>query len=351
MGSRRADGILPRASQQAGDRGWRVAAIVFMILSLLLAAELLYHGGANRLGIRYVKLGHELQSTRNRDGLVPLAVNNWNGKCPSPRIGGLGNQSIVGDNGYLSASYMDPQTQYAVWRSLNVGTALETYYDYVRANSYRSGLGLVDEGDWRAFPNYYDLSATFAAELASHDIGNCWWPTLEEASGYHNRAGEYSYQTSSRIMDQAMALSGISASDSDVARIEKVLSFMNSFVHYEDRILDHMWFPCETLTFRSGDCTSFSILAAALLENAGIEAAIAFFANSTVGHHAMVLVHLDNLGTYRYWYYEDLTACGLASGKWIIIEPQCPSLLVQQTKLDWIGHWDLVACTEVPGGP
>jgi len=228
---------------------------------------------------------------------------------------------------------------------------LETYYDYVRSNTYSSGLGLVDEGEWREFPNYYDLSVTFAAELASHDIGNCWWPALEAASGYYNRTGEYSYQTSSRIMDLAMITSGICPSDSEVAKIEKVLSFTNTFVHYEDRILDHMWFPCETLTFRSGDCTSFSILAAALLERAGIEAAIAFFSNSTIGHHAMVLVNLDNLGPFGYWYYEDLTAYGLDSGRWIIIEPQCPSLSVHQSTLDWIGYWDLVACTEVPGGP
>ena len=349
MGSERAVGILPRASQQTRDRGWKVTAVVFMILSLLLAAELLYHASANRIGVRYVNLRHE-QKSRNR--LVPQELHIQRSKCLSPQIESLYNRSQGGDDrAFPSASYVDHQTQYAVWRSLNVGTALETYYDYVRANSYSSGLGLVDEGEWRTLPNYYDLSVSFAVELASHDIGNCWWPALEAASGYHNRTGEYSYQTSSRIMDQAMALSGISSSDSEVTKIEKVLSFTNSFVHYEDRILDHMWFPCETLTFRSGDCTSFSILATALLERAGIEAAIAFFANSTIGHHAMVLVHLDNLGPYRYWYYEDLTDRGLTSGKWIIVEPQCTSLLGQQSRLDWIGYWDLVACSEVPGGP
>jgi len=314
-----------------------------MILSLLLAAELLYHASANRLGVGHVSIRHE-QRPRNRSMLQARRIQS--GKFLSPKIDSSASQG----DACQSASYLDPQIQYAVWRSLNVGTALETYYDYVRANSYSSGLGMVDEGDWRTLPGYYDLSASFAAELASHDIGNCQWPALEAASGYHDSTGEYSYQTSCRIMDEAMALSGISPSDSEVTKIEKVLSFTNAFVHYEERIIDHMWFPCETLTFRSGDCTSFTTLTTALLERAGIEAAIAFFANSTMGHHAMVLVRLDDLGPYRYWYYEDLTDRGLASGKWIIIEPQCAPLSGQQSRLDWIGYWDLVACAEVPGG-
>lgn len=339
--------ILPQASQRLSDRGWKVTAVVFMILSLLLAAELLYHANA-RLGIRYVDF-RQGQTSRNRPG--PRSLHVQGSKCLSSHIESLDNQARGDGPASQSASYMGSQAQYAVWLSLNVGTALENYYDYVRSNTYSSGLGLVDEGEWREFPNYYDLSVTFAAELASHDIGNCWWPALEAASGYYNRTGEYSYQTSSRIMDLAMIASGICPSDSALAKVEKVLSFTNTFVHYEDRILDHMWFPCETLTFRSGDCTGFSILAAALLERAGIKAAIAFFANSTIGHHAMVLVNLDNLGPFGYWYYEDLTAYGLDSGKWVIIEPQCPSLSVQQSTLDWIGYWDLAACAEVPGGP
>jgi len=80
-----------------------------------------------------------------------------------------------------------------------------------------------------------------------------------------------------------MTLAGISSSDSDVTNIDKVLAFINSDVHYESRLLDHMWFPCETLTFHSGDCTSFSILAAAMFEEAGIKTAIGFYYNQTMG--------------------------------------------------------------------
>jgi len=36
----------------------------------------------------------------------------------------------------------------------------------------------------------------------------------------------------------------------------------------------------------------------------------------------MVLVHLEDLLGYHYWYYSDLTDKGLKEGRWIIIEPQ-----------------------------
>jgi len=267
--------------------------------------------------------------------------------------------SLRNDYDTLSARYNGLETQYitiqnnfATWQSLHVGTTLETYYEYVRANSITFGLLSMGEENWWIYPNYYNLSVTFTADLASHDIGNLWWPALDNACAYYNYTSEYSYQTSSRIMDQAMILANISHSDSDAMKIDKVLAFINSIVHYENRMIDHMWFPCETLAFRSGDCTSFSILAAAMFERAGIKSAIAFFTNSTLGHHSMVLVHIDNLGSYTYWYYDDLTSYGLPKGKWIIIEPQFNSLAEYEARhYNWISYWSLVACAEIPYGP
>jgi len=78
-------------------------------------------------------------------------------------------------------------------------------------------------------------------------------------------------------------------------------------------------------------------LAGTMLEAAGIKSAVAFFTNSTLGGHAMVLVHVDNLGGYGYYYYSDLTSYGLASGKWIEIKR-------------WFTYWSIVACAEVPYG-
>lgn len=333
---------IPRASQQTEVRVWKAISSAFIIMSILLAASLLYY--FNGLGVRHTNLKSEGQRLYNQR-LVPQNLDFQNNKYLSPQIRhDLMNQS-QGNGSTL------PSGNYIAWRSLYIGTTLETYYDYVRADSYGSSLGSIDEGDWRTFPNYYDVSVSFAADLASHDIGDCRWPAMETASGYYNSTGEYSYQTSSRIMELAMSMAGISSSDSDVTKIGKVLAFINSNIHYENRIFDHMWFPCETLTFHSGDCSSFSILAAAMFEKAGIETAIAFFSNSTIGHHSMVLIHLEDLGPYRFWYYKDLTSYGLAKGKWIIIEPQCKSLEAQEIKLNWIAYWDLIACSEVPGGP
>jgi hypothetical protein len=129
------------------------------------------------------------------------------------------------------------------------------------------------------------------------------------------------------------------------------MKFTNSLVHYEHKLIDHMWFPTETLTFRSGDCTSFSILESSLFEMVGIKSAVGFFRNSQGEGHAMILVHLDSLGGYRYYYYPDLTSYGLSTGQWIIIEPQYYSLSQQQSKQDqWIPQWRLVAAAEVSYG-
>ena len=260
----------------------------------------------------------------------------------------------------LQKSYQTLQTQYQSLQSLYsnlqqqptpIGTSLETYYDYVRANCITFGLQPIGEERWIDYPNYYEISVSFAADLSAHDIGNLYWPTLETDSDYSNFAGEYSYQTSERIMDQAFALTGISKSDNNVIKIDKILRTIHSLIQYEYRCLDHMWFPCETLTFRSGDCTSFSILAAAMFEKAGIKSAIGFFTNSTMPEgHSMVLIHLDDLAQHEYWYYNDLTNRGLASGKWIIIEPQCSSLTEQDASMDWVGIWSIVAASEVPYG-
>jgi hypothetical protein len=253
----------------------------------------------------------------------------------------------------LQNSYQILQSTYQnlLQQPAPIGTALETYYDYVRANSITFGLEPIGEERWTDYPNYYDNSVSFAAVLAAHDVGNAYWPIMETGSDYYAFTGEYSYQTSSRIMEQAFTLAGISYSDSSTTKIDKILGFINSIIHYESRCLDHMWFPCETLTFHSGDCTSFSILAGAMLEEAGIKSAIGFFTNSTKSEgHAMVLVHLDNLGQHGYYYFNDLTSYGLTSGKWIIIEPQCSSLTIQDKYLDWIASWSIAAASEVPYG-
>jgi hypothetical protein len=96
--------------------------------------------------------------------------------------------------------------------------------------------------------------------------------------------------------------------------------------------------------FKSGDCEDFTILASALFKKIGIDSAFGRFKNDKNEYHAMVLVHLENLGSYGYWYYSDLTYYGLASGKWIIIEPQ---YTIENQNTDWIKQWTIVAAASL----
>lgn len=105
--------------------------------------------------------------------------------------------------------------------------------------------------------------------------------------------------------------------------------------------------PVETLSFKSGDCDDFSILAATLFECENIESAIGFFRNDDGDYHAMVLVRLDNLAGYSgFYYYDDLTHRDLSEGRWIKIEPQSP--IESQGESTWMAQWvlDVVADIE-----
>ncbi|MEM4140028.1 MAG: hypothetical protein QXG36_02890 [Nitrososphaeria archaeon] len=251
----------------------------------------------------------------------------------------------------LSAQYTIVQHELSIWKQLQIGTTLETYYDSVRANVLAIGGYPLGEERWWLFPEYYEISVKLAAEMAAHDAGNIYWPKLECESKYYEYTGEYSSQTARRILAEAIHFAGIKTSDDPVTKINKIMNFTNLLIHYEYRLVDHMWFPTETLAFRSGDCTSFSILEAALFEMVGIKSAIGFFKNSEGEGHAMILVRLDDLEGYQYYYYPDLTSLGLSKGKWIIIEPQYNSLYEQQLKQDnWIPQWKLIVAAEVPYG-
>lgn len=261
-------------------------------------------------------------------------------------------ETLLSDYDNLSTQYATVQFTLETWEQLHIGTTLETYYDYVRANVVTVGGHPLGEEEWWSYPEYYNLSVEFAAHEAAHDAGNLYWPSLEEESNYYEYTGEYSYETSNRILQNALSLSGINFYDDDTTKIDKIMRFVGSVISYEYKLIDHMWFPVETLAFRSGDCTSFSILESALFEMEGIKSAIGFFKNSEGEGHAMILVHLDDLGEYGYWYYSDLTSYGLSPGKWIIIEPQYYSLLEQETSQDsWMPQWNILVVAEVDYGP
>jgi len=301
------------------------------------------------LSLEYNRLRDNYSTLKSSYDQLTLQYNKLNDDYSSLNYSYI---NLKSDYSILISQYNSLQYTLKTWEQLHIGTTLATYYDYVRANIVTIGGYPLAEEKWWVFPSYYKMSATFAAEIAAHDAGQIYWPGLENGSHYYDYTGEYSYQTAKRILSQALLLAGVKPGDDNVTKIDKIMNFTNSIVHYEHRLIDHMWFPTETLTFRSGDCTSFSILEAALFEMVGIKSAIGLFVNSQGEGHAMILAHLDSLGKYEYYYYPDLTSFGLSPGQWIIIEPQYNSIYQQQLYQDkWISQWKLVAAAEVPYGP
>jgi transglutaminase-like putative cysteine protease len=108
---------------------------------------------------------------------------------------------------------------------------------------------------------------------------------------------------------------------------------------------ERFYAPWETLAHRSGDCEDFSILTSALFELAGIDSAFGAFTNDYNENHAMVLIHLNDLGPYDYYSYDDLTSLGLSSGRWIIIEPQ--TTLDYQSDASWMDQWTILVAADV----
>ena len=101
----------------------------------------------------------------------------------------------------------------------------------------------------------------------------------------------------------------------------------------------------ETLSLRSGDCDDFSILTSALFELGEIDCALGFFENNSGEAHLMVLVHLENLGKYGFYKYEDLSMFDLSQGRWIIIEPQ--ATIEYQADEEWIKQWTIQMAVEI----
>ncbi|MBS7631802.1 hypothetical protein KEJ47_09610 [Candidatus Bathyarchaeota archaeon] len=218
----------------------------------------------------------------------------------------------------LQISYNNLIEQRDYGTNVQIGNSLESYYDYLRDH------------------NLLDLN--FAAKLALHDLGRIYWPSIEK--DYHDITGVYSYEVAKKKIDKIISIIGIRSYDSPTVKIQKILDFIHYHIHYEGEIDNVYHAPVETLAFSSGDCDDYSILASALFEATGIDAAIGRFVNSKNEYHSMVLVHLNDLEGYSYWYYESLTSKGLEKGRWIIIEPQ--STIDYQHDEEWFKPWKLV---------
>jgi len=233
----------------------------------------------------------------------------------------------------LNASYAELKRTLEVERALRMGNSLATYYEYLRGELGSTGVsgGLPD-------PEYVQKQAEFGANLALHDLGLVYWPEIEDT--YHEDVGEYSYDAASVKLVEVASLIKVDDSDPPTERIRKILDFIHWNLKYEPEVDDFFHAPVETLALKSGDCDDFTILASALFEYAGIDSAVGLFSNENGEYHAMVLVRLDDLEGYAYFYYESLTGIGLEEGRWIIIEPQ--STIDRQSD-KWIEQWNLLA--------
>ena len=236
------------------------------------------------------------------------------------------NRKLLMDYSSLEATYANLQRDYEV---LSIGNSLESFYDLLRLK--------------RASTLYtYQRKSDFAAKLASHDLGEDHWPSIE--SDYYADLGEYSYERAREKIDAVIDLIGIATYDSSTSKIRKILDFIFDHISYEAEVDSCYLAPVETIAFRSGDCDDFTILAAALFESVNIGSAFGIFENEGDELHAMVLVHLDHLAGYGYWSFEDLTEKGLDEGRWIIIEPQYP---IDYQNEESIGEWSLLVATQV----
>ena len=193
---------------------------------------------------------------------------------------------------------------------------------------------------------YYDtLSVEYGANVCAHDLARLYWPSVED--DYYDSRGTHLSSDAYDMITYAIDFIGISKYDSNTDRIEKILDFIYNNIEYSEDINDEFLFPVEVLTYRSGDCDDFSILASTLFEYVGIESAIGFFTNESKDNdHCMVLVNLPDLDNYGYWYYDDLTNQEVSTGRWIIIEPQ--ATIDMQYEDNLIAKWRMIAIAEIP---
>jgi hypothetical protein len=253
----------------------------------------------------------------------------------------------------LSNNYTDLMTQYNELEGEYgiVSEVLEQYarfpIDHLMIMTYSEIRKQVqpEYTPWYGSYNYDQKSMDYAALVCAHDLARRYWPDIENV--YYNIKGTHLYDDAYQKIIEALDMIGISAADTNTDKIEKILQFTTSNIEYQSDFNNEFLFPLETLTFSSGDCDDFSILAATLFEAAGIESAIGFFENESENvAHCMVLVNLPDLVNYGYWYYSDLTIWDLSSGKWIILEPQRTIELQHEENI--VEKWTITAAAEIP---
>ena len=254
--------------------------------------------------------------------------------------------NLIDDHTTIQNNYNSLQSDYDILLG-QVSEYSEVPIDHLMAMTYNEIREQIQPQytSWWSTYYYGRDSAEYASYVSAHDLGRRHWPSIE--NDYYQSTGSYLTNDAHTIIRNVIDIADVSEEDSDPMKIEKILDFISDFITYQSDLNNEFLFPVETITFRSGDCDDFSILAAALLEEVGIESAVALFENESLNQrHCMVLVNLANLGNYGYWRYSDLTAHGLSEGNWIILEPQ--TTIERQHDKNLIEKWSIIAMAEIP---
>jgi len=215
------------------------------------------------------------------------------------------------DYNQLKDEFVELNENLKLKNELKIGNELISFYDAVR---YKYGPTGLTEIKYREKDKI-----KFAVKLALHDLNLSTWSEIE--NDYYEVTKRHSYEVALKKLK--IALSHIMLEDGDpfYVKVDKILMFINEQVKKVDEISDIFRAPTETLSIGSGDNEDFSILAAALFEAAGMEAAIGVYSNELGLAQYVILIHIQHLDDSNLYFYDDLTHLGLRMGKWVLLEP------------------------------
>lgn len=213
--------------------------------------------------------------------------------------------------------------------TLHAGNLPWSYYEEVR-RVHAPASGRDEKLDW-------------LADIVMHDLGRRSWAA--EKLKYRDRSGRYAHRDALRTLRLVLENAEVSEEQDEQERMRRILDWMNDHLAYEHEIDDLFRAPIETLSLGSGDCDDWTGLAAALMNEAGIDAAAGWFTRTDEEGkeraHMMLLVPAE-LGT-KAWWFKDLSKHGLPGG-WHVVEPQ---RRLDEQKSPNIRRWSLVAARAI----
>ena len=170
-----------------------------------------------------------------------------------------------------------------------MGKTLADYYSEVRN---AQGISQTSGCIWGT-----QCEVSFWAAFAQQALGENSLTTSfdqQAEATYYSHTNSYTYADAKKQLDELVFASygaDVQNTDSDAIKINKILDFIDSHIHYEYDMSETPQAPAEALDYRSGDCKDFSILASAAFADAGITSGIIHMENATgSAAHAMVVI-------------------------------------------------------------